>query len=200
MPHLCYAIHMTKRSAHEAALSALLSPAERATHGMQVEALLARNKMLQALEAARQEASLNKTELARLAGLDPSAVRRMLTAQTANPTTDNAFRLFHVMGARIDVTLPSGECYRLVSGPSDSRVGRGSRKRSTRSVIAAEGAEASRRSVRASGRSAATGGKAPSRGSAKRSSAVKPTRGGLLPKSKSRKSIAGNTTGRVATA
>jgi plasmid maintenance system antidote protein VapI len=170
---------MPKRSPHDAALDALLSPLERETHDRRVEALLARNKMLQALEAGRREAALNKTRLAELAGLDASAVRRMLTAQTANPTTDNAFRLFRAMGAQVDVTLPSGERYNLVSGPSNARITSGSARSSARSEATAIAGASSRGGARLPSRSAAkakTSSRAESRRGRKSSSARKSKR------------------------
>jgi len=42
-------------------------------------------------------------------------VRRLLTSETANPTTDNAFRLMAAMGISLEATLPTGERVELVS-------------------------------------------------------------------------------------
>jgi hypothetical protein len=48
-------------------------------------------------------------------------VRRLLTFQTANPTTDKAFRLMTAMGISLDATLTTGERVQLVSpGTQDS--------------------------------------------------------------------------------
>ncbi|MGP0103172.1 MAG: helix-turn-helix domain-containing protein [Solirubrobacteraceae bacterium] len=107
---------MPKQSAHQSALNALLSEPERAEHARRVEALRARNALLTALEATREQQGMTKRALADRAGLEASSVRRLLTSQTANPTTDNAFRLMAAMGISLEATLPSGERVQLV-GP-----------------------------------------------------------------------------------
>ena len=81
---------------------------------MAVQALLARNALLTALETARTEQGLTKAELASRAGLEASSVRRLLTSKTANPTTENAFRLMAAMGIKLEATLPTGERIELV--------------------------------------------------------------------------------------
>lgn len=81
---------------------------------MTVQALLARNALLTALETARADQDLTKAELASRAGLEASSVRRLLTSNTANPTTENAFRLMAAMGIKLEATLPSGERIELV--------------------------------------------------------------------------------------
>lgn len=58
---------------------------------------------------------MTKRALASRAGLDASSVRRLLTSATANPTTDNAFRLMAAMGIVLEATLPTGERVQLVS-------------------------------------------------------------------------------------
>jgi DNA-binding phage protein len=108
---------MPKQSAHQSALNALLSEPERAEHDRRVQALRARNALLTALEATREQQGMTKRALADRAGLEASSVRRLLTSQTANPTTDNAFRLMAAMGISLQATLPTGEHVQLV-GPS----------------------------------------------------------------------------------
>jgi DNA-binding phage protein len=98
----------TARTAHEAALARLIPGEEKARYDRRVEALVARNKLLSMLEAVREEANLSKKELADRAGLDASSVRRLLTAETANPTTENAFLLLSAMGIKLEAVLPSG--------------------------------------------------------------------------------------------
>jgi transcriptional regulator with XRE-family HTH domain len=105
---------MARKTAHAAAEKLLLSESDRATHARTVQALLARNALLDALETARAEQGLTKAQLASLAGLDASSVRRLLTSKTANPTTDNAFRLMAAMGIRLEAILPTGERIELV--------------------------------------------------------------------------------------
>jgi DNA-binding phage protein len=105
---------MPKKTAHGVAEELLLSESERETHARTVQALLARNALLTALETARSEQGMTKTALAALAGLDASSVRRLLTSKTANPTTENAFRMMAAMGIKLEATLPSGKRIELV--------------------------------------------------------------------------------------
>jgi len=73
-----------------------------------VKALVARNKLLSTLESVREAEKLSKKDLAERAGLDAASVRRMLTAETANPTTENAFLLLSAMDIKLEAVLPSG--------------------------------------------------------------------------------------------
>lgn len=115
MPHNCYPPDMAKKSADDAARELLFgSESEREAHAMAVQALLARNALLTALETARAEQGLTKAELASRAGLEASSVRRLLTSKTANPTTEKAFRLMAAMGIKLEATLPTGERIELV--------------------------------------------------------------------------------------
>jgi transcriptional regulator with XRE-family HTH domain len=118
---------MLAKTAHEAAVDALLSEAERAEHARRVQALRSRNALLTMLDAAREAQGMTKRALAGRAGLEASSVRRLLTSATANPTTDNAFRLMAAMGIALEATLPTGERVQLVdpgapSSPIDSAV------------------------------------------------------------------------------
>jgi plasmid maintenance system antidote protein VapI len=113
---------MPKQSAHQSALNALLSEPERAEHDRRVEALRARNALLTVLESTREQQGITKRALAERAGLEASSVRRLLTSQTANPTTDNAFRLMAAMGISLEATLPTGEHVQLVSPGAEPSV------------------------------------------------------------------------------
>jgi transcriptional regulator with XRE-family HTH domain len=106
---------MTKNTAHQAAVNALLSEAERAEYARRVQALRSRNTLLTMLEATRETQGMTKRALASRAGLEASSVRRLLTSATANPTTDNAFRLMAAMGIALEAKLPTGERVELVS-------------------------------------------------------------------------------------
>ncbi len=106
---------MPKRTAHDAAVGALLSDTERAEHARRVQALRSRNALLAMLEATRETQGMTKRALASRAGLEASSVRRLLTSETANPTTDNAFRLMAAMGIVLEATLPTGERVQLVN-------------------------------------------------------------------------------------
>lgn len=96
------------RTAHDAALAFLVPDDEKGNYDRRVKALIARNKLLATLESVRESEKLSKKDLADRAGLDASSVRRMLTAETANPTTENAFLLLDAMGIKLEAVLPSG--------------------------------------------------------------------------------------------
>lgn len=106
---------MSKKTAHQAAVNALLSEIERVEYARRVQALRSRNTLLTMLEATRETQGMTKRALASRAGLDASSVRRLLTSATANPTTDNAFRLMAAMGIALEAKLPTGERVELVS-------------------------------------------------------------------------------------
>ncbi|HWF53466.1 MAG TPA: helix-turn-helix transcriptional regulator [Solirubrobacteraceae bacterium] len=115
---------MAKKTADDAAMELLFGEGEREAHTMAVQALLARNALLTALETARAGQGLTKAELASRAGLEASSVRRLLTSKTANPTTENAFRLMAAMGIKLEATLPTGERIELVdAGAPHSTLG-----------------------------------------------------------------------------
>jgi transcriptional regulator with XRE-family HTH domain len=106
---------MPKKTAHQVAVNALLSETERAEYARRVQALRSRNTLLTMLEATRETQGMTKRALASRAGLEASSVRRLLTSATANPTTDNAFRLMAAMGIALEAKLPTGERVELVS-------------------------------------------------------------------------------------
>ena len=106
---------MPKKTAHQAAVNALLSEAELVEYARRVQALRSRNALLTMLEATRETQGMTKRALASRAGLEASSVRRLLTSATANPTTDNAFRLMAAMGIALEAKLPTGERVELVS-------------------------------------------------------------------------------------
>lgn len=96
------------RTAHDAALAGLIPSNDKAAYDRRVKALVARNKLLTTLESVRASEEISKKDLADRAGLNASSVRRMLTAETANPTTENAFLLLDAMGIKLEAVLPSG--------------------------------------------------------------------------------------------
>jgi DNA-binding phage protein len=112
---------MPKGSARQSALNALLSESQRAEHARRVQALRARNALLTVLEKTREQQGMTKRALAERAGLEASSVRRLLTSETANPTTENSFRLMAAMGISLDATLPSGERIQLVAPAADAQ-------------------------------------------------------------------------------
>jgi DNA-binding phage protein len=105
----------TKLTAHEAALAALIPEEERAEFERGIHVLVARNHLLELIETQRQAEDVTKQELAELAGLDPASVRRLLTAETANPTTETALRLLSALKIKLEAILPSGDRVPIVS-------------------------------------------------------------------------------------
>ncbi len=105
---------MPRQPAHQSALNALLTDVELADHARRVQALRSRNALLTVLERAREQQGITKRELAARAGLEASSVRRLLTSEAANPTTDNAFRLMAAMGISLEATMPTGERVQLI--------------------------------------------------------------------------------------
>jgi DNA-binding phage protein len=96
-----------KMTAHQAALAALVPEDEREEYARGIELLVAHNRYLEAIEAERKAQNLTKKEVAELAGLDYTSVRRLLTSDTANPTQETILRLFSALGIRVRVELPS---------------------------------------------------------------------------------------------
>lgn len=56
------------------------------------------------LDAAREEKHMSKAELARAAGVEPSAVRRLLSAQSVNPTLSTIAELAAALGLKLTLT------------------------------------------------------------------------------------------------
>lgn len=106
------------RTAHEAALDALIAPQDRDDYLRRREALLARNATLEVIDSSRAAQHLNKRELAARAGLEASSVRRMLTARTANPTVETTFRLLGAVGVGLEAVLPNGERVSILESAS----------------------------------------------------------------------------------
>jgi len=102
------------RTPHDAAIGALVPPEEKDAYNRRVKALIARNTLLTTLESVRESQKISKKSLANRAGLEASSVRRLLTAQTANPTTENAFLLLDAMGIKLEAVLPSGNRVSLI--------------------------------------------------------------------------------------
>ncbi len=74
--------------------------------------------LLQAIEAERERAGLTKAELARRAGTNPAALRRLLTAETSNPTLRTLLAVFDALGLELALKPK-----RPASGGSRSRRG-----------------------------------------------------------------------------
>lgn len=59
--------------------------------------------ILSHIEGRRNELGLTKADLARLVGVRPEAVRRLLSARSSNPTLFTVMRLASVLGMEIDL-------------------------------------------------------------------------------------------------
>jgi DNA-binding phage protein len=93
----------------DALATEMLIPADaRADFHVTVQALLARNKALEIAETVRGQEQVTKREVAERAAMDPSVVRRMLTAESANPTAENLFRVLGALGVRVEAITPDG--------------------------------------------------------------------------------------------
>jgi ribosome-binding protein aMBF1 (putative translation factor) len=97
------------QTAHDAALTALIPADQREDYDRVVETLIARNRMLEVIEGAREREDLTKKELADRAGLDASSVRRLLTSKTGNPTSETTVRLLSALRIKLEAVLPSGD-------------------------------------------------------------------------------------------
>ncbi len=103
-----------KMTPHDLVLTALVPEEEREAFDRGVEALVARNRTLELLENERQKQKISKKLLAERAGLDYASVRRLLTADTANPTSETVLRLCSALNIHVRAELPSGKVIGLV--------------------------------------------------------------------------------------
>ncbi len=81
----------------------LEDPEARAAYERTFREVVALREILQACEAKREEAGLSKTELAQRVGMNPSAIRRLLTSETSNPTLKTMIGICDVLGLEITV-------------------------------------------------------------------------------------------------
>jgi len=65
------------------------------------------DQFIRALDEARVDAGVSKAELARRIGAKPEAVRRLLTAERANPTLKTVVGLAKALGLRVEL-VPDG--------------------------------------------------------------------------------------------
>jgi ribosome-binding protein aMBF1 (putative translation factor) len=89
---------------------ALADPATRERYDQTRRAFTVTRTILQAIEDERERTGLTKADLAQRVGLQPSAVRRLLTAGTSNPTLRTVTELLDAVG--LELTLrrrPNGE-------------------------------------------------------------------------------------------
>jgi ribosome-binding protein aMBF1 (putative translation factor) len=86
-------------------------------------------RVLQAIDTERKKAGLAKKELAELVGTNPSAIRRLLTSGSSNPTLRTLLEVLDVLG--LELTLRPKRARRA------SREIRGSRQRAESTMAAA---------------------------------------------------------------
>lgn len=103
-----------KVTPHQMALAALVPAEKREEFDRGVEVLIARNRSVEILETERLAQKISKKTLADRAGLDYASVRRLLTSDTANPTTETLLRLFSALDIHVQAELPSGRVVALV--------------------------------------------------------------------------------------
>ena len=61
-------------------------------------------RILQTVESERQQAGLSKADLARRVGVEPAAIRRLLTSETSNPTFRTMLGIFDALGLQLTLT------------------------------------------------------------------------------------------------
>jgi transcriptional regulator with XRE-family HTH domain len=81
------------------------------------------DRLVNDLDAARKEADLNKSELARVVGLEPSTVRRLFSSHSANPTLGTVTEIATALGLQIIVVpLPDDDREQIVEALRGSGV------------------------------------------------------------------------------
>ena len=112
---------MVKETAHEAAVAALV-PDQQAYERAVAEVLerneRARRNLICVITAEAERQHVSKKALAEMAQLDYSFVRKVLTAEGANPTTQTALQLTDALGIRLEAVLESGERHTLAGSKS----------------------------------------------------------------------------------
>jgi transcriptional regulator with XRE-family HTH domain len=73
--------------------------------------------VLNQLDNAREASNLTKAQLARAIGSDPSVVRRLLSAQTINPTLATVAELAAALGLKVTLTPMSADERKQITEP-----------------------------------------------------------------------------------
>ena len=60
-------------------------------------------EVIELIDAQRREAGLSKAALARRAGINPAALRRLLTSRSSNPTLQTVVEVLNALGMRMRV-------------------------------------------------------------------------------------------------
>lgn len=64
------------------------------------------DRLVRALDAARESAGMTKAALAKRAGMSPEVIRRLFTSTAPNPTIDTVIKLLRVLDCSLDL-VPS---------------------------------------------------------------------------------------------
>ena len=78
-----------------------------ARHHQRLDALDQLQELLNQLKAAREEIGMSLSDLARLTGMDRSALSKLETGQRANPTVETLVRYAEAVGKRLVLSLGS---------------------------------------------------------------------------------------------
>lgn len=76
----------------------------------------ATDKLIRALDAARERAGLTKADLARRIQAKPEIVRRLLTMEDGNPTMATVLKLASALGCHLEL-VPDGRARRAGRAP-----------------------------------------------------------------------------------
>lgn len=68
------------------------------------------DRIIQALDEARQALGISKADLARMIGAKPEIVRRLFTAESPNPTIITLVKIAKALGLDLDL-VPAGEAH-----------------------------------------------------------------------------------------
>lgn len=81
----------------------LADPKNREVYDRTLREAVALRAILLQVEEARERAGLSKAELADRVGMNPAALRRLLTSETGNPTFRTMLSVFDALG--LEITL-----------------------------------------------------------------------------------------------
>ncbi len=80
------------------------------------------DRLVNALDEAREAAGLSKAELARAIGAEPAAIRRLFASGHSNPTLGTLAEVASALGLQVTLTpLPAGERRRVTQALLEGR-------------------------------------------------------------------------------
>ncbi len=103
------------------------NPAFRAEYERARAEIDATDQLVRDLDAAREQAGMGKSELARKIAARPEVVRRLFTAENPNPTIDTIVKVATALGYHLELVqnLPPRRGRKAVSRPRAARRARG---------------------------------------------------------------------------